>query len=630
MRSAAWFLLLGLWPFPVAVVADEAREAPRAPIQLSVDATEVARGIVHARLQIPVAGGSLTLLYPEWIPGEHSPSGPIVDLVGIRVTAGGAPVAWHRDPLDMYAIRCDVPAGSRSLDVALDYLDSHGGRFTAGRSASDRLAVLSWNTVLLYPRGTRADALTYTARLRLPTGWDWATVLPEVSRVSNEVTFKPVSLVRLIDSPVLMGAHVRAIDLGTSPEPHAIALAGDGPEALALKDEWRQGLARLAEESQALFGWRPYTRYLWLLSLSGHTAHFGLEHHECSDNRMSERTLRDDKGRRDFGSLLAHEHVHTWCGKTRRPAGLVRSDYNQAADTSLLWTYEGLTTYLGQVLAARSGLVKPEESRDALASNAAMLDVEAGRRWRPLADTAVAAQLLFLAPRAGSAWRRSVDFYPEGALIWLEADVIIRRATKGQRSLDDFCRRLLRGPRPPYEVSAFSYDDVVAALEATAGHDWRGFLAARLERPSEHAPLGGIAGGGWKLAFDETPNVAIQDDEREGHLIKEIHSIGVWIKKGGVLGDVVPGMPAAKAGLGPGMTIVAVNGRRYTPEVLRDAIKGTKDGSSRITILAENADFLDSHVIEYAGGLRYPHLVREEGQPDLLAQILAARAPGAR
>ncbi len=606
--------------------------APSGPIALHVDAREAPRKILHARLRIPVTPGPLSLRYPEWIPGEHSPSGPIANLAGVKVSVGGRALAWRRDPGAMFALRVVVPAGASALDVELDALLPSSGTFTGGRAASSALAVVSWNTLLLYPDGHASDALTYAASLQLPDGWTQASALPVAGSDASGVRFAPVTLTRLVDSPVLAGAHARSVPIESRDGvPHALHLAADTPAALELKPEWAQGLGRLADEALLLFGARHYTRYGWQLALSEHVEHFGLEHHESSDNRLSEDTLADDAGRRRFGGLLSHEYVHSWNGKYRRPADLATGDFHTPMKSDLLWVYEGLTQYLGQVLAVRSGLLRPEEGRELLARIAAHFEHAPGRQWRALEDTATAAQVLYPAPPEWARWRREVDFYDEMALVWLEADALIREKTAGARSLDDFCRAFHGGPDGPYVVKPYTRADVIAALSAVAAHDWAGFFAARVDQAGAPVPLGGL--GGWKLVYTSEPNTFIADREKADDLIDESASLGVVIKvppdKGhkdyGRLIDVAPGLPAARAGLAPGMRLVAINGRRFTKDLLRPAIAATARGQA-LELLADNDDFFRSFRLEYSGGLRFPHLVRDEGQPDHLATAWAPRA----
>lgn len=592
------------------------------PITISVDLTEAPRQIVHARLVVPVSPGPLVLHYPKWIPGEHGPTGPIGNLAGLRLTAAGADLAWERDPADMYTFRCTVPAGAREVTIGLDYLVAGQGRFSSGSSATTQLAWLNWNQVLLYPAGRDARELQFAPEVQLPRGWDFGTALPVARHSGDRVAFAPVSLETLIDSPVLAGQHFRHVPL-TDEDPASVVLdmACDSPEGLEMPDEMRAAFRRLVVEADAMFGARHFRTYHFLLSLSDHTSHFGLEHHESSDNRVKERMFRDANLRLRHIQLLPHEFVHSWNGKHRRPADLTAPDYQKTLQTELLWVYEGLTQYLSFVLTARSGLRTPEESQEHLAGIAAQMQHNRGRTWRPLEDTAVAAQVVFQAPGAWEAWRRAADFYNEGLLVWLEADALLRERSQGQKSLDDFCRIFFASAPAAPSVRPYSFDDVVAALERVAPHDWRGFLRQRIEIASADAPLGGIETAGWQLVYRDALPATQKALESANDMTDERCSIGLRLAKSGEVADVIPGLAADRAGIGPGMQLVAVNGRKWSPDVLRDALRATSDGQA-LELLLENAEFFATHRVEYTGGLRYAHIERDEARPDLLTTIL--------
>ncbi|PYI82175.1 MAG: peptidase M61 [Verrucomicrobia bacterium] len=599
------------------------------PIRLDVDATDAPRKILHARLRIPASPGPLTLLYPKWIPGEHAPTGPITDLVGLKISAAGKSVPWQRDAEDMFAFRLEVPAGATAVEVALDFLlPPSSEKFSSGPSATARLLVLSWNHVTLYPKGAEAGTLQYQATLRLPDEWKFGTALPLARESASGIEFSPVSLETLVDSPLIAGAHFRTIDLSPRGRPaHSLHIVADSAAALEVKPEDAAHFAHLVAETGALFGARHYRNYHFLLTLSDHVAHFGLEHHESSDNRQAEKYLTDPDSLKLMALLLPHEMTHSWNGKFRRPAGLATPDFQQPMKTELLWVYEGLTDYLGIVLATRCGLWTNENFREALALDAARLDQAAGRTWRPLADTAVAAQLLYEARPEGAAWRRSVDFYPEGDLIWLEADVVIRQTTKGRRSLDDFCKKFHGGESGPPKVVPYTLDDVVATLNELAPHDWRQFFQARVYAATPRAPLGGIEGSGWRMVYRDALPDMLKTLETAEKFTDLTFSLGLKVKEDGAIIDVLPGSPADKAGIGPAMKLLAVNGRRWTPEILRAAVKSAKTDPGPIELLVENEDYFKTSKLNYHDGDKYPHLERDETKPDLLAEILKSLTP---
>jgi predicted metalloprotease with PDZ domain len=608
-----------------------------APITIALDASEAPRKIFHVRLTVPAAPGPLTLLYPKWIPGEHGPSGPIVDLAGLKIAAAGRAIPWRRDTVDMFTFHCEVPPGAAGVEVALDFLSPAAAEgFTAGASATSQLAVISWNQMLLYPAGPAADELTYSASLKLPPGWKYGTALQVVSDDGQTIRFGPVSLTTLVDSPVIAGAIFKKLPLRPQTRPpHEIDMASDSAAALEMTPGLIEAHSRLVDEALALFGAAHYREYRFLYTLSDHTAHFGLEHHESSDNRVPERTLVDENHRRIHAHLLPHEFVHSWNGKYRRPADLATPDYQKPMQSDLLWVYEGLTHYLGYVLTARSGLESPELFRQELARIASDLAHRPGREWRPLVDTAVAAQILYGAPEGWAARRRGVDFYGEGVLIWLEADTIIRQRSRGQRSLDDFCRRFLGGTGGPPTVKTYTDGDVYAALGEAAPYDWKGFFRARVYDVAPHAPLGGIEAGGWRLSYSDTRTDFLKSLEEADHVVDLSASIGVTLKKESgdkgeaIILDVVPGMAAAGAGIGPGMRLVAVNSRRFSPEVLRAALRATKEKGEPLDLLVENAEYFRTFRLDYRDGERYPVLERDPSKPDLLGEIIRPRIPQA-
>ena len=623
-------LLAAILGFAASAVFARAAESHPPPIRLDVDARDAARKLFHARLTIPAAPGALTLLYPKWLPGEHGPTGPIADLAGLTITAGGFPVPWTRDPVEMYAFRCEVPAGAAEIEVSLDYLSpASAGLFSSGSSATEKLAVLSWNTVLLYPAGADPDRVLYEASVRLPAGWSYATSLAREGDASDPVRFAPVSLSVLVDSPLLAGSHFRVVPLSTEGIAHRIDIAADSEAALEMNAATQAAYRRLVAETGALFGARHYRHYDFLLTLSDTVAHFGLEHHESSDDRVAERSLIDEDLRKaNLNDLLSHEMVHSWNGKYRRPAGLMAGRFDQAMKGDLLWVYEGLTQYLGEILAARTGFLTEEQYREYLAIVAAEMDAQKGRSWRPLRDTAVAAQILYEARPDWASWRRGVDFYAESSLLWLEADTLIRRESGGRKSLDDFCRLFFGGVSGPPAVVPYTAEDVFAALNQVLPWDWKRFWTERLDSTAPHAPLGGIAAGGWRLGWTDTPSEMQRAREEAAGKITDVrYSIGFAVGEDGLIPDVVPDSPAARSGVGPGMRLLAVNGRRWSRDILREAIRASK--SRPIELIVENGEFLGTHRLEWTGGERYPRLERDAARPDLLARIVRPLAAGA-
>jgi predicted metalloprotease with PDZ domain len=600
-------------------------------IALSVDASEAPRKIFHAQLRIPAKPGTLTLYYPKWIPGEHGPTGPITDLTGLKFTASGKALKWRRDLLDGFTFHVEVPAGENEVTANLDYASpgSFEPGYSSSLSATEKLYIVSWNTLLLYPAGYGSDQLTYTASLRLPAGWKFGTSL-HVSNLSgnnNEIHFAPVSLTMLVDGPVITGEYLKVVPLTSPAEkpPAELDLAADSPAALDAPEEVWEHYRNLVKQAGILFGAHHYTDYHFLLTLSDHVAHFGLEHHESDDSRVDERSLIEEDGRKTMAGLLPHEYVHSWNGKYRRPADLTTPDYEKPMQTDLLWVYEGLTSYLGDMLSARSGERTPSLARDALAQMAADLDHRSGRVWRNLQDTADGVPDMQNAPKGWEDYRRPLDYYDEDVLNWLWADVIIRQQSNGTKSLDDFCKLFHGAPSGPPMVKTYTVDDIINALNQITAYDWRGFWTDRLTNHGPGAPLGGIEGSGWKLVYDEYPSELDRAEDRDGKGISAHYSVGMWVESDGVVHDTVEGMIAAEAGIGPGMKIIAVNGRRFSPDVWHDAIRAAKTSPSPIELIVENTDYFRVVKLDYHGGEKYPHLVRDESKPDLLTEIYRAK-----
>ena len=602
-------------------------------VALSVDASEAPRKIFHTQLRIPAKTGTLTLYYPKWIPGEHGPTGPITDLTGLKFTASGRTLKWRRDLLDGFTFHVEVPAGENEVIANLDYASPalYEPGYSAGMSATEKLYIVNWNTLLLYPAGYSSDQLTYSASLRLPAGWKFGTSLHVSDQAGSIIHFAPVSLTMLVDGPVLAGEYLKVVPLTppTQGPPAELDIAADSPAALEAPEELWEHYRNLVKQAGILFGARHYSDYHFLLTLSDHVAHFGLEHHESNDSRVDERSLVEEDGRKLTAGLLPHEYVHSWNGKYRRPADLATPDYEQPMQTDLLWVYEGLTSYLGDMLAARSGERTAALARDALAQIAADLDHRSGRVWRNLQDTADGVPSMQNAPHAWEDYRRPLDYYDEDVLNWLWADVIIRQQTKGAKSLDDFCKLFYGAPGGPPMVKTYTFDDVVNALNQVAPqvapNDWRGFWTERLSNHGPGAPLGGVEGGGWKLVYDEFPSELDRAQDRDGKMIHAHYSVGLLDGGDGVIKDTVEGMLAAKAGIGPGMKIVAVNGRRFSPDAWHDAIRAAKTSPSPIELIVENTDYFRVVKLDYHGGEKYPHLVRDESKPDLLTEIYRAK-----
>ena len=586
-------------------------------IPLTVDATGTRQKLLHVHEVIPVTPGKLTLYYPKWIPGEHGPDGPISSLTGLKFSGAGKPIPWVRDTLDVFTFHLDIPDGVKSLDARFDIIEPQG------YSATDKLMVLEWNTVVLYPAGIPAQKQMYEATLQLPEGWKFGTSLPIEKQARNQIVFKPISLDLLVDSPVMAGQYYRAIDITPAGEPihHELDMVADSEAALNISADNQKQMVNLVAESGKLFGARHYRDYHFLLTLSDHVAHFGLEHHESNDSRLGERALLGPGSGMSLGGLLAHEFVHSWNGKYRRPADLAVPYYQQPMEDDLLWGYEGLTDYLGPLLAARSGLWTKEQYQDHMASIAASLGPgRPGRTWRPLQDTATGV------PGVGGrggwfTWRRGTDYYDEGDLLWFEVATIIHRESKGQKSIDDFCHAFHGYTNNGPEVKTYTFEQLVSDLKAIAPYDWAGFFKTRLESTSADAPVGGIENAGWKVVMSENPP---RSEGRRGGPGYS-YSLGLQLGADGTVSDAIVGGPAFQAGISPGMKVIGVNSRVYTADVLADAVKAARNSKDPIALMVVSDDYIHTFDVNYHGGQQFPHLVRVESKPDYLDELIKAR-----
>jgi predicted metalloprotease with PDZ domain len=598
-------------------------------VTVEVDAREAPRGIQRVHMMMPVKSGNLTLLYPKWLPGEHAPNGPIAALSGLKFSSGGKALTWRRDDVDMYAFHVTIPANTNSLEASFEVLSEHDAKEpNATRLATEAVAIILWNELMLYPAGVRSDDLQVSARLRLPSAWNFGTALPRVGGGGDQIQFAEVSLTTLIDSPVLAGRYLRTEALGGTPAVY-LHLAADSAAALAMPAETLAQYRKLVQEAGALFGATHYNEYHFLWSLSDQIDFEGIEHHQSSDNRAAERTLTDDAMRHssDAETLLPHEYTHSWNGKYRRPAGLATGNYDSPMRGELLWVYEGLTEYIGMILSARSGLASVADARDAWADAAAWAEMRKGREWRPLADTAISGPIIYDQAPEWAARTRAADFYVESALLWLEADTLIRSKSGGTKSLDDFCKLFHGAPSTAPKVVSYDFNDVVKSLNTVLPYDWRGFWSERLNRLRAEAPLEGIKASGWRLSFDSEPTPEQKGGEAIQKKTNLQYSLGFELRdEGAVIANIVPGSPADLAGIAPGSHLIAVDGRKYSKDVLHDALNAGGSELRTIRFLTEKDDMFNTVELHYAGKARYPRLERDTSMPDVLSAITAPHA----
>ena len=614
-------------PLPMPAALAQPKDVPyRGTIKLEVDATDLDRHIMRVRETIPVDGaGPMTLLFPRWLPGYHAPVGRIDQVAGLIIRANGQRLNWTRDILEGYAFRIDVPRGATALDVefqSLTPVDPEQGRMVMTQEMMD----LQWQSVALYPSGHFTRQITIEASAKLPEGWQFGTALETASMSGSTVTFKPVSFNVLIDSPMYAGRYFKRLDLdpGASIPVHW-NITADRPELLEYKPEYLEAHRALVQQAYKLFGRPQYDHYDFLHSLSNRMGGIGLEHHRSSENGSVPTFFTEWDRNPDTRELLTHEYTHSWNGKFRRPADLFTPTFNTPMRDSLLWVYEGQTQYWGYVLAARSGLVTKQQALDAIAATAAIYDNRRGREWRPLQDTTNDPVLANRRPLPWRSWQRSEDYYSEGELIWLDADTLIREMSGDKKSLDDFARAFFGIDNGEYITATYGFDDVTKTLAGVQPNDWAKFLRTRLDTVGTGAPLDGIARGGYKLIYNDTPSDFFKASETRRRINDLTYSLGFTVGREAKLTDVLWESPAFDAGLTVGTEIVAVNGTAYEADRLKEIVKASTTSTGPIELMVKNGDRYRTLKIDYHGGLRYPHLERNPTTPARLDAILTAK-----
>lgn len=584
-------------------------------LALHVDLSDATRHLYHVKESVPVRPGHVVLYYPKWIPGVHGPSGPLSNVAGFVVEGNGKRIPWRRDLKEMYAFHVDVPEGVDRLDLRFDYL----------APATPGYVPLSFNEVAFYPAGHYTSRITVEPRVTLPAGWQFASALETASQSGNDVTFKPVSFENLVDSPLMTGRHFNRIDLAPGQDTAVhLDITGDTAASVKATDDQIAKQRAVVVQANRLFGAHHYGHYDFLLVVSDHTGHFGLEHHQSSDDRLYANFLTDPDVNVAAGTLLPHEYVHSWNGKFRRPADLWTPTFTEPMQDDLLWVYEGLTDYWAGVLTARSGIWTPAQWRDSLAAIAADMSARTGRQWRSLQDTADGIPLMSRGTPGWGNLRRGSDYYPEGQLLWLDVDTTIRELSKGKRTLDDFARAFYGMDNGSYVPKTYTFDDVIATLNGIQPYDWATFLRQRLDYTGDTLPEHGIENAGWKLVYDDTPTPFAKTAEALRKTVNFAYSLGIQVSDKGVVTDSQWEGVAAKAGLVPGVTLVAVNGRDYSAQVLKDAITDAKSNSAPIEFVIKDIDDYRTVKVDYHGGLKYPHLVRGAGK-DLIGAIAAPK-----
>ncbi|MDQ2865991.1 MAG: M61 family peptidase [Candidatus Eremiobacteraeota bacterium] len=593
------------------------------PQRLVLDARDAARGVMYSHMAIPVRSGPVTLLYPKWIPGEHGPTGPLNDLAAIRFTAGGHALPWRRDTVDLYAFHVDVPSGVDTLDVDVDILLNAPG----DTMATKNVAIVNWNRDVFYQANTNSHDDYVDASILLPEGWGYASAMPLEKRSGSRVDFSTVSLATLVDSPLDLGRYFKHIALWSNgASTQYLDVFADHPQDLDFPVKLLAPYKQMTPQALALYGARHWNDYHSLLTLSDAIGFQGIEHHQSSDDRAPADYMTNAQSQMASGDLLTHEFSHSWNGKYRRPADLTTPNFSVPMQTDLLWVYEGMNQYLGDLLSFRTGIRQPKTYPEYLANIFAEMDSEPGRATEPLIDTTTAAPYLYEARGDYSSLRRTAgDFYTEGELIWLDVDTILREQTGGKRSLDDFLHLFAGPPDTGPMTVTYTRDDVERLLHQIAPYDWHAFFQRRVYEIADRAPLDELRRAGYTLVYNATPNAFMEASEASNKSINAWYSLGINFNHAGIISDVRDGSPAWKAGLAPGMEVAAVDGQAFSGDVLAYALKTAQRGQSPITLLAKHGDWFATYDLNYHQGPRYPHLARISGVPDMLAKIMAPR-----
>jgi len=607
---------------PTALPVNDATPAPKdvpypgGTIKLEVDASDTTQRIFRVKETIPVAAsGPMTLLMPAWLPGNHAPRGQIEKLTGLTITANGQPVAWKRDPLNVFGFVIDVPQGAREVVAQFQFLSAtqpNQGRVVI----TPKMMNIQWEQVSLYPAGYYIRQIPVQATVTYPAGWQAATAL-RGTKTGDTVAYETIDYEALQDSPVFAGRYFKPVDLGHNVTLNIVA---DDADELSYKPEQIAKHKKLVDEAGALFGTYHFNHYDFLLAITDEMGGIGLEHHRSSENQVEPGYFKDwDSGKALLDrNLLPHEFTHSWDGKFRRPDLLWTPDFRTPMQDNLLWVYEGQTQFWGYVLGARSGMFTKQETLDAYANIAARLDTAVGRQWRALEDTTHDPIISARRPKGWTSWQRSEDYYNEGLMMWLEADAIISKATRGRKGLDDFAKAFFGIKPGDWGEVVYNRDDVIKTLNAIAPYDWAGFFHKYVDDTTGETPKGGFFMGGYKLVYTDEPNSFTKAAETAGKYVDQGSGVGLIVKNDGDISSVIWDSAAFKAGLMVGAKIVAVNGNEFSPEAWKAAITQAKDGKTPIQIILKQDKYYRTLSLAYSGGLRYPRLEKTgEGEGSL-------------
>ncbi|MAI34650.1 MAG: hypothetical protein CBE00_10190 [Planctomycetaceae bacterium TMED240] len=632
------FMLLAAVVAGTNVVSAQEKKDASNLMHLLIDCSKPSRGLIEATLQIPVAAtakaGKISLWYPKWVPGSHGPGGPIANIAGLQIhDADGKRLNWRRTPGEVYRLEVEVPRGSNEVHVSVRYVVNQPTTTSFGHDCffAGSIGVVNPSCLLLYPDGADVDEQQIGVSMRLPIQWEVASALAMSASDAKEEyvrSFRPVSLRTLVDSPLMLGRYYRRFDLVTDTSlspPHTLHVFSDNKSAESISDEVVKKYAEMVRQTSYLIGSHPFDQFDILLGVSDALPKNGLEHARSTFNILPPSSLKSVSALKGWDRLLVpHEYLHAWCGKFRRPEGMLTSDFHTAKDTELLWVYEGLTQYLGELVEARSGMMSDEEFKNRLLVELRNAMNQQGRQWRTLADTAAASHILRGASPSWGGLRRSQDYYMEGMLFWLEADARIRHLTNGNKSLDDFCHSFFKSQRSVKQPAGFDRSEVVKQLHAVAPFDWDGLISRRIESFQQQfdPEVASLLGYSFEITNQKPKIPASTFRQRSG--VDLLDSLGVSFSSSGEVKNVLLDSPADKAMLAPRQTIVAVGDHKWSTNRMLSSVEQAVQGKP-IKLLVSEHDRIKSVQIQYYGGLAYWNLKRDDSKEDWLSQILAAR-----
>ncbi len=605
-------------------------------MRMKIDATDLPRKLISAELQIPltpemIQDGKVALWYPKWVPGAHGPGGPIQNVAGLEFELDGTRLNWRRTPGEFYRVEVEALIGGAQLTARVRYITNQPATNSMGTDSygSSLVGFVSPSTVLLYPEGFDINTVQIESSIMLPDDWQASTALGngEATDQGNSLKYPATSLRKFVDSPIMCGKYRKIYDLaeGDSIPPHRMHIFSEAESVLTIHPEMHKLWSGMVTQAARIFGDHPFDQFEILLATTDLLSKNGLEHSRCTFNILGQRSMQDPKKLKGWDRLLIpHEYIHSWCGKYRRPAGMVNSDFHSPKGMDLLWVYEGLTQYLGELTEVRCGLMSPDEFRHRLEIEVRRAMHQQGRDWRTLSDTGACSPIL----RAGSSnWprlRRSQDYYMEGMLFWIEADAIIRKRTHNEKSLDDFCHHFFAHADGDPHPKPYTRDDVIKSLGSVVDFDWRGLIQRRVDTVVDRFDPSFVDLLGYSVQYSNTASNIPANTFRASTGTDLLDSIGAVISSDGTVSDLLLGSPAHAAGLGPGMKIMGVGEHKYSKNRMLDAI--AKSGTTgEIKLMLVSGDSFEHRTIKYDGGPRYMTLVRQSGQDDILAEIVKPR-----